>query len=73
MGWLVCTVPILAGTPDAHRAFACPRGIRLAITHLHSADACRALEVRVDSIISNRPLALRDLLFDWRDKCSDQL
>ena len=32
----------------------------------------RALEAKVDSVISNRPLALRGVLGDWRDRCSDR-
>ncbi|GAB4814174.1 hypothetical protein N2152v2_001220 [Parachlorella kessleri] len=34
-------------------------------------DLHRALEMGVDSVISNKPLALRQVLFDWRDRCSD--
>eukprot|EP00887_Chlorella_sp_A99_P002442 scaffold10.g2442.t1 len=32
----------------------------------------RALTVKVDSVISNRPLAMQQLLGDWRDRCSER-
>ena len=36
-------------------------------------DLHRALESKADAIISNKPIALRQTLYDWRDRCSDQL
>lgn len=32
----------------------------------------RGLEVGVTAVVSNRPLALRSVLLDWRDRCSER-
>jgi hypothetical protein len=32
----------------------------------------RALQLRLDSVISNTPLAINKVLSDWRDRCSDK-
>ena len=37
------------------------------------ADLHRALESKADATISNKPIAVRQILFDWRDRCSDQV
>lgn len=35
-------------------------------------DLHKALTVQADSVISNRPLQLKRVLGDWRDRCSDR-
>ncbi|KAI7837856.1 hypothetical protein COHA_008343 [Chlorella ohadii] len=36
------------------------------------ADLHRGLELGVNAVVSNAPLALRSVLMDWRDRCSDR-
>jgi glycerophosphoryl diester phosphodiesterase len=36
------------------------------------ADLYRGLELGVNAVVSNSPLALRAVLMDWRDRCSDR-
>ncbi|KAL4440283.1 hypothetical protein ABPG75_003284 [Micractinium tetrahymenae] len=36
------------------------------------ADLHRAAEARLNAVISNRPIALRAVLMDWRDRCSER-
>ena len=35
-------------------------------------DLHRALEANLNAAISNRPLAVRGVLLDWRDRCSER-
>lgn len=44
----------------------------LAWTVDSSADLQRSLEAGVTAVVSNRPLALRSVLLDWRDRCSER-
>lgn len=36
------------------------------------ADLHQALEAGAATVISNHPLALRDVLLDWRDRCGER-
>ncbi len=32
----------------------------------------RAAQARLNAVVSNRPIALRAVLMDWRDRCSER-
>lgn len=36
------------------------------------ADLHRAAQARLNAVVSNRPIALRAVLMDWRDRCSER-